>query len=81
MESRTASVNGITTRWEEQGTGVPLVLVHGIPTCPALWRHVVPRITGARCLAFEMTGYGASIPEGGTGTFRSPARRTIWLPG
>jgi pimeloyl-ACP methyl ester carboxylesterase len=64
MDSRTASVGGITMRWEEQGEGVPLVLIHGIPTSPALWRHVVPRISGARCLAWEMVGYGASIPEG-----------------
>jgi pimeloyl-ACP methyl ester carboxylesterase len=48
---------------EEEGECAPLVLVHGTPTCPALWRHVVPRITGARCLAWEMVGYGGSIPE------------------
>lgn len=64
MKSETANVDSITIRWEETGEGQPIVLVHGIPTCPALWRHVVPRITGARCLAWEMVGYGASIPEG-----------------
>ena len=64
MDSRTATVDGIAMRWEEEGQGLPLVLVHGIPTSPALWRHVVPRITGARCLAWEMVGYGGSIPEG-----------------
>jgi pimeloyl-ACP methyl ester carboxylesterase len=64
MDSKATSVDGITMRWEEDGDGLPLVLVHGIPTGPALWRHVVPRIAGARCLAWEMVGYGASIPEG-----------------
>ena len=66
METRTATVNGVSMRWEEQaGEGLPLVLVHGIPTGPRLWRHVVPRIAaGARCLAWEMVGYGESIPEG-----------------
>ena len=64
VDSRTAVVAGIAMRWEEEGQGLPLVLVHGIPTCPLLWRHVVPRITGARCLAWEMVGYGGSIPEG-----------------
>jgi pimeloyl-ACP methyl ester carboxylesterase len=64
VDSRTAMVDGIAIRWEEEGDGLPLVLVHGIPTCPALWRHVVPRITGATCLAWEMVGYGGSIPEG-----------------
>lgn len=64
MNSETVTVDGIRMRWHEEGSGVPVILVHGIPTSPALWRHVVPRIRGARCLAFEMVGYGASIPEG-----------------
>lgn len=51
-------------RWEEAGEGFPVVLVHGIPTGPALWRHVVPRLSNARCLAFEMVGYADSIPAG-----------------
>jgi pimeloyl-ACP methyl ester carboxylesterase len=62
---RTAVVDGIPVRWlEEDGQGVPVVLVHGIPTSPALWRHVRPRLTGLRVLAFEMTGYGDGIPAG-----------------
>ncbi len=64
MQTHSAVVEGITMRWEEQGAGVPVIFVHGIPTSPALWRHVMPRIAGARCLAFEMFGYGSSIPEG-----------------
>lgn len=64
MQSKSAAVDGVAMRWEEHGAGMPLVLLHGIPTCPALWRHVAPRIEGARCLAWEMVGYGASIPEG-----------------
>jgi pimeloyl-ACP methyl ester carboxylesterase len=64
MNSRTADVNGIPMRWLEAGDGVPVVLVHGIPTSPALWRHVIPRLEGVRALAWEMVGYGASIPAG-----------------
>jgi pimeloyl-ACP methyl ester carboxylesterase len=64
MESRTAVLDGIAMRWEEQGDGLPLVLIHGIPTSPALWHDVIPRIVGARCLAWEMVGYGGSIAEG-----------------
>lgn len=51
-------------RWEESGEGFPVILIHGIPTSPALWRHVTPLLIGARCLAWEMVGYGASIPAG-----------------
>lgn len=64
MKANEIKVNGIRMRWLEAGEGVPVVLLHGIPTSPALWRHVVPQIDGARCLAWEMVGYGASIPEG-----------------
>lgn len=53
-------------RWLEDGheEGTPVVLVHGIPTSPELWRHVMPRLDEARCLAWEMLGYGTSIPQG-----------------
>jgi pimeloyl-ACP methyl ester carboxylesterase len=64
MESNTIDVNGIRMRWLEHGEGPPVVFVHGIPTCPRLWRHVMPRIHGARSLAWEMVGYGASMNEG-----------------
>jgi pimeloyl-ACP methyl ester carboxylesterase len=64
MEMHETTVRGIPMRWREAGEGTPVVLVHGIPTSSALWRHVVPLVHGARCLAFEMVGYGDSIPQG-----------------
>ncbi|UAW97395.1 alpha/beta fold hydrolase [Halopseudomonas nanhaiensis] len=64
MRSETANVKGVTMRWLEQGEGLPVVLLHGIPTSPTLWRHVMPKLEGVRCLAFEMIGYGESIPAG-----------------
>ena len=59
MQSHTTTVNGIEMRWEETGAGDPVILLHGIPTCPALWRDVAPKVTGRRVLAWEMPGYGA----------------------
>ena len=56
-------VDGVPTRWHEVGEGCPVVMVHGIPTSPALWRHVAPLLVG-RAMAWEMTGYGSSIPFG-----------------
>ena len=64
MESRSVEVNEIHMRWEQQGEGRPAVFIHGIPTSPRLWRHVIPRVSGARSMAWEMVGYGASIEEG-----------------
>ncbi|MEX2551200.1 MAG: alpha/beta hydrolase [Nitriliruptoraceae bacterium] len=66
MDSHSATIADIPIRWEEQdGEGdTPVVLIHGIPTSPALWRHVTPQLGGLRVLAFEMVGYGQSIPAG-----------------
>jgi pimeloyl-ACP methyl ester carboxylesterase len=65
VDRRHATVAGTPIAWGEAGGGPPVVLVHGIPTGPALWRHVVPRLGGGiRALAFEMVGYADSIPAG-----------------
>lgn len=63
MERKSVEINGIRMQWDEHGTGQPVIFLHGVPTCPRLWRHVIPRVVGARSLAWEMVGYGASIPE------------------
>ena len=82
MEQRSADVGGTPVRWLEQGSGTPVVLVHGIPTSPALWRHVAPLLPGMRLLAFELTGYGDSIPAGQGRDISVSAqadRLTAWL--
>ncbi len=65
LQRRSRDVDGEQLAWHEHGDGVPVVFVHGIPTGPELWRHVIPRVDGARCLAFEMLGYADSIPSSG----------------
>lgn len=67
--SRSAMVNGMLMRWEEHGERSdqpPVVMLHGIPTNPRIWRHVIPRLadTGVCCLAWELVGFGWSINEG-----------------
>ena len=57
-------VQGIRMSWLEQGEGPPVILLHGIPTSPELWRYVMPKLGGARVLAWEMVGYGMSIEAG-----------------
>ncbi len=64
MNRHSLQLGGLRMRWEERGEGPPAVFLHGIPTSPRLWRHVIPRVQGARCLAWEMVGYGGSILEG-----------------
>jgi pimeloyl-ACP methyl ester carboxylesterase len=36
MQSNSAEVEGVRMRWEEEGSGEPVVFVHGIPTSPRL---------------------------------------------
>lgn len=64
MQSNTVTVYGLRLRWEEEGSGRPVVFIHGIPTGPRLWRHVVAQLGDLRCLAWEMVGYADSIEEG-----------------
>lgn len=58
------SIDGILMRWQEKGDGPPLILLHGIPTSPGLWRGVMSGSPTARVLAWEMVGYGSSWAEG-----------------
>jgi pimeloyl-ACP methyl ester carboxylesterase len=64
MENQETTVGGVPVRWLEHGSGRPVVLVHGIPTSPALWRHVMPLVrAGAwlgRCVATAPASPGAS---------------------
>lgn len=66
---RSARVEGIQMRWEEHGdrhSGMPVVLVHGLPTGPRVWRYVIPQVAreGVPCLAWEQVGFGGSLNEG-----------------
>lgn len=60
MQEQTTVVGGVPMRWFESDGADVVVLVHGIPTSPALWRDVVPLLPDHRALAWEMVGYGGS---------------------
>ena len=67
MFERNAVVDTIPMRWLEDGqdaAGTPVVFLHGVPTSPELWRHVLPRLPASRRLAWEMVGFGGSIETG-----------------
>jgi pimeloyl-ACP methyl ester carboxylesterase len=51
-------------RWLETGARQPVILLHGLPMSPDLWRYLLPLVRDTRCLAWAIKGYGASIPEG-----------------
>lgn len=54
--------NGLGFEVADQGTGTPVVLLHGFPDTSALWRHQVAALNGAgfRTIAPDMRGRGRS---------------------
>jgi haloalkane dehalogenase len=45
----------------EQGSGAPIVFLHGNPTSSYLWRSVLPELSSlGRCIAPDLIGMGDS---------------------
>src|ERR1700751_2536447 len=45
----------------EQGTGDPILFLHGNPTSSYLWRNVIPALAPlGRCIALDLIGMGQS---------------------
>jgi haloalkane dehalogenase len=54
-------VLGQRMAYVEEGSGRPIVLLHGNPTSSFLWRDVIPSLSGlGRCLAPDLIGMGDS---------------------
>src|SRR5579862_3809213 len=54
--------DGLRLAHLDEGTGAPVIFLHGEPTWSFLWRHVlVPvRDAGYRCIAPDLPGFGRS---------------------
>lgn len=72
MTGRTVDVRGIATYLEEEGSGDPVLLLHG--SGPAIdaalsWRPVIPQLAAnRRVVSIDMPGYGKSAPLDGPDT-------------
>lgn len=54
----------------DEGTGDPIVFLHGNPTSSYLWRNIIPEVEGlGRCLAPDLIGMGQS-GKNPNGTYR-----------
>src|SRR5256714_1403133 len=54
-------VFGSKMHYIEQGSGEPIVFIHGNPTWSYLWRNVLPHLVPyGRCIAVDIIGYGRS---------------------
>jgi haloalkane dehalogenase len=56
-----APVLGYHMAYVDEGSGDPIVLIHGNPTSSYLWRNIIPHISGlGRCVAPDLIGMGDS---------------------
>lgn len=61
MQSRFITVQQIRIRVNEQGSGQPVLFVHGNPDSADMWTGVIERLPqGFRCLAPDLPGFGQS---------------------
>jgi haloalkane dehalogenase len=59
--SKYVTVEGSRMHYVEQGSGDPILFVHGNPTSSYLWRNVIPHLAGqGRCIALDLIGMGKS---------------------
>jgi len=61
-ESRYLTLDdGTRIHYVDEGTGTPIVLLHGNPTWSFLYRHIIRELKDSyRCIAFDYPGFGFS---------------------
>ena len=67
-QKQTLTVLGQSMAYVDEGSGGPIVLLHGNPTSSYLWRNVLPHLTGlGRCIVPDLIGMGdsAKLPDSG----------------
>ncbi len=61
FESRYIEVEGSKLHYIDEGTGDPVLFLHGNPTWSYLWRNIIPHVIPlARCVAPDLIGMGRS---------------------
>lgn len=61
FEPRYVEIRGLRVHYVEQGTGQPILCLHGEPSWSYLYRHLLPPLsTRGRALAMDLVGFGRS---------------------
>lgn len=61
FQSRYIDIKGSKMHYIEEGSGEPILFIHGNPTSSYLWRNIVPYLTQqGRCIAPDLIGMGKS---------------------
>jgi pimeloyl-ACP methyl ester carboxylesterase len=61
-KQRVVRVGEVETYVAEVGDGAPVVFLHGNPDTHAVWATTVGAMTGVRCIAPDLPGFGRSTP-------------------
>ena len=66
MDRTLHAVNGIQLATVEEGSGDPVIMIHGFPELAYSWRHQVAALAegGFRAIAVDQRGYGESDRPG-----------------
>jgi haloalkane dehalogenase len=61
FESRFVEVKGSKIHYVEEGSGDPVLFLHGNPTSSYLWRNIIPHVSSSqRAIAMDLIGMGKS---------------------
>ena len=61
FKSNYVEVNGSKVHYVDEGSGDPILFLHGNPTSCYLWRNIIPYLTAhGRCIAPDLIGMGKS---------------------
>ncbi|MBU2546078.1 MAG: haloalkane dehalogenase [Gammaproteobacteria bacterium] len=61
FHSKYAEVLGSKMHYVDEGSGDPILFLHGMPTSSYLWRNVIPWVkSSGRCIALDLIGMGQS---------------------
>jgi haloalkane dehalogenase len=78
FEDRYADARGARVHYVDEGSGPPLLLLHGNPTWSFLWRDVIKGLSDRyRCIAPDYPGFGLSQAPAGYGFTPAEHARVI----
>jgi haloalkane dehalogenase len=61
FKSNYIEINGSNIHYIDEGSGDPILFLHGNPTSSYLWRNIIPHLTSlGRCIAPDLIGMGKS---------------------
>ena len=61
FESKFQKIGDDQIHYIDEGTGDPILFLHGIPMSSYSWRNIIPHLTNSgRCIAIDLMGFGKS---------------------